>query len=372
MKASVMTLSLSNNYGATLQAYALVRKMNNLGIDTVAYKYIDKKRLTYGLTFKQKIYYFLWNFFKNTITLNKRNRLFKKFRKKNIPYTTKRYHNNKELCKNPGEYDVYLSGSDQIWNPDLFLYDLSYFLNFVPKGKKKVAYASSFGKSSFQSKYAETCGALLKDFSHIAVREESGINIVKELSGQDAECVLDPTLLLTAEEWEIVTEKAKKKAKKFNGILCYIMPGKKSVVDKIKETAEKLSKEKGLPIKYIGIKEYQIFKYGIKNCDIFVSPEDFVCYFKNASCVVTNSFHGTAFSLTFNKDFYVPIDGKIANGVALHERVLSILSKTGAENALVPVDEDINLKELNKKEVQEKLSKERTLSLEYLKKSIGV
>lgn len=371
MKAIIMTLALSFNYGAALQTYALARKLQDLGVATSVYKYIDMGRLTYGCSIKKKFIHTLWYYGKDIFNLWQKKIGFSRFRKKYIPLTKKRYHNNTELKKAPKDYDVYISGSDQIWNPDVFLYDTSYFFDFLPDTCKKISYASSFGKSTFNEKDKEKCGKLLAKYEKISVREDSGVGIVKELCGKEAECVLDPTMLLTRDDWDVIADDAKKKAKNFKGILCYIMPGDSKVVSAIVKTAEDLHKETSLPIMYIGIKEYEVFKYGMKNSDIFASPMDFVAYFKNAEYVVTNSFHGTAFSLIYGKKFYIPINDSLPKEKALHERVTSILKKTDAENAMFLVS-DMKRKEIDVEKIQKNLSSEREKSLEFLKDSLGV
>ncbi len=371
MKATIITLALSNNYGAVLQTYALAKKTQDLGVDTVVYKYNDTRRRTYGAPFYKKILSTAWHYGRDAFSFWQKRKGFNDFRKNYIPFTKKRYHNNDELKNAPQNYDVYISGSDQIWNPDIFLYDTSYFFDFLPDDCKRISYASSFGKGTFNESHKEKCGELLSKYSNISVREESGVEIVKDLCGKEAECVLDPTLLLKASEWDKIAENAKSKAKNFNGILCYIMPGDAKVVSTIVRVAEKLHKQTGLPIKYIGIKEYDMFRFGVKKCDIFVSPMDFVAYFKNAEYVVTNSFHGTAFSLIYNKKFYIPINDELQNGKALHERMLSITKKLEAENVLVPTS-NLELKELDLEKVQEHLNIEREKSLKYLKDSLGV
>lgn len=371
MKAIIMTLALSNNYGAALQTYALAKTVEDLGVETVVYNYNDTKRFTYGCSAIKKIIHTVWRYVKDAMSLWQKKLGFRKFRSKYISLTKKRYHNNSELQNAQDDYDVYISGSDQIWNPDVFLYDTSYFLDFLPDTCKRISYASSFGKSSFNEKDKEKCGKLLAKYEWISVREDSGVSIVKELCGKEAECVLDPTMLLTKNDWDIIADGAKKKAKNFKGILCYIMPGDSKVVSAIVKTAEVLHKETGLPIMYIGIKEYDVLKYGIKNCDIFASPMDFVAYFKNAEYVVTNSFHGTAFSLIYCKKFYIPINDSLPKEKALHERVTSILKKTDAENAMFLVS-DMKRKEIDVEKIQKSLCLEREKSLRFLKDSLGV
>lgn len=371
MKAVIMTLSLSNNYGAVLQTYALAKKVEDLGIETEVYKYNDPKRLTYGCSFSKKIIHRAWLYVRDALSLWQRKIGFSKFRKNNIPFTKERYYDNSQLKKAPQKYDVYISGSDQIWNPDIFLYDTSYFFDFLPDSCRRISYASSFGKSSFNGSYREKCGELLSKYDSISVREESGVSIVKELCGKQAVSVLDPAMLLTQDEWNVIAAQAKNKAKSFKGILCYIMPGDAKVVSAIVKKAKDLSEKTGLPIMYLGIKEYDVFKYGLKNSDIFASPMDFVAYFKNAEYVVTNSFHGTAFSLIYGKKFYIPINDSLPKEKALHERITSIVKQMDAENALLYISK-METKEIEVEKIQNNLSAQRECSLNVLKDSLGV
>lgn len=373
MKAAIMTLALSENYGAALQTYALCKAIEKNSVTSVVYKYNDKKRITDSLQGSAKIKHLIWKQLKTVLTLGIKAKKYRIFRSKYIPFTEHYFHNNDELKLDNENYDIYISGSDQIWNPDIFLHDTSYFLDFVPKGKKKISYASSFGKSTFNKSYYKKCAVLLSDFQEISVREESGTNIVKDLCGKEAKVVLDPTFLLDKQEWHELALNASKKAQNFKGILCYVMPGDSKVTDAIESIAQQLHQKTGLPICRIGIKEYDVLKYGYKQTDIFAGPLDFLAYFENAEYIVTNSFHGTAFSLNFQKKFYVVINKFLDDKEALHERVLSILDRLHAKNAIIYTD---NTKlpdtyNINYSEIETALNIERKNSYEYLKKALG-
>ena len=338
MKAAIITLAVSENQGAVLQTYALCKAIEKFDITPVVYKYNDNKRILGSLQGSAKIKHAVWKQLKRVITLGVKGKKYRLFRNQYIPFTTKRFDNNADLRNDDTKYDIYISGSDQIWNPDIFLYDTSYFLDFVPQGEIKISYASSFGKATFNKSYCKKCAELLNEYKKISVREESGIKIVKNLCGKNAEVVLDPTLLLDEREWHELAVHAKKKAKNFKGILCYVMPGDSTVTDAIESIAQQLHKKTGLSICRIGVKEYDILKYGYKQTDIFAGPLDFLSYFENAEYIVTNSFHGTAFSLNFSKKFYVVINKLLDSKEALHERVISLLDKVQANNAIIYTD----------------------------------
>lgn len=368
---SIITLSLSNNYGAILQTYALSKILKNYHLKVEVLNYNDDRRFTTGLSFISRIKHIMWYIIRYLLTFKQKETKFDYFRNKYIPLT-ERYYRNIDLKSKLPIYDIYMSGSDQIWNPDLFQFDKSYFLDFAPVGAKKVAYASSFGKAYFPQELIPECKDLLADFSYISVREYSGIQIVKDICGKNAEHVLDPTLLLDREEWQKITTEASKKAKCFKGILCYIMPGDKEVEDTIEKVAQQLHFRTKLPIMRIGLKEYKVLKYGNKGCDITASPFDYIQYFLNAEYVVTNSFHGTAFSVNFSKEFYVIENSSLDSKLALYERMNSFLSKVNAmdcivytNNPIIPIKWPVDIDKC-----QEELKKQREYSLNYLKKSI--
>lgn len=373
MKAAIMTLALSDNYGAALQCYGLSKALTDMGVENELYRYQDWSRITHGMSAVSRIKYEALKAAKRLLTGGARAKGFTAFREAYIPMTKRLYGKNAELRQEPGEYDVYISGSDQIWNPRLFVYDYSYFLDFVPEGKKKISYASSFGKAGFEDSYKEKCGKLLAQYSHISVREKSGKAIVKELCGKEAFTAVDPTLLLTKEDWEPLMENASKKSKEFNGILCYIMPGDKLVESAIERIAQQLHQKTGLPIMRLGIKEHKVFSYKHAEVDIKAGPAEYLAYFAGAQYVVTNSFHGTAFCVNFGKEAYIPINDTLPPEKALHERVKSLLTQVGAEELMLPASNPVLLeRDLDKEKIAANLAALRQESMDYLKRALEI
>ncbi|MBR5529137.1 MAG: polysaccharide pyruvyl transferase family protein [Oscillospiraceae bacterium] len=371
MKAAIMTLALSDNYGAALQCYGLSKALTDMGVDNELYRYQNWARITYGMSAVSRIKYEGLKAAKLLLTGGERAKRFTSFRETYIPMTKKLYENNDQLRQQPGDYDVYISGSDQIWNPRLFVFDYSYFLDFVPAEKKKISFASSFGKAGFEESYKEKCGKLLNEYSHISVREKSGETIVKELCGKDAVTSLDPTLLLTKEDWMPLTETASQKAKNFNGILCYIMPGDSLVEAAIEKLAQQLHEKTGLPIMRLGIKEHKVFSYKKDEVDIKAGPADFLAYFAGAKYVVTNSFHGTAFSVNFGKEAYIPINDTLPPEKALHERVKSLLAQVDGEALMVPASNPtLRSQALDQEKIAANLNALRQESKDYLKRAL--
>lgn len=372
MKASVITLVLSDNYGAALQSAAFAQALKSCGAEPTFYRYQDWSRITYGMSKAAHLKHFAFNCIKACLTQGVRQKRFDAFRESYIPMTEKLYGNNTELREAPGDYDVYISGSDQIWNPKLFLFDYSYFLDFAPEGAKRISYASSFGKADFEESYKEKCGNLLSQYSHISVREQSGEKIVKELCDRTPAVCVDPTLLLRKGEWAPMMKNAHKKAKAFNGILCYHMPGDALVQTAIESLAQQLHKKTGLPIMRLGIKEHTVFRYPKGETDIKAGPAEFLAYFAGAQYVVTNSFHGTAFAMNFGKECYNPINDTLPPEKALHERIVSLLTQTEATEQMLPASNPVLPKTntVDREKSQELLSKLRADSLTYLKNAL--
>lgn len=307
MKIGIVTFHDAKNYGAALQAYALCKYINNnlqnVDAEIVDYKckYLDAfydPSLAFGNSIKGRIKRFLAK-----TTLTQRNRVFAEFVKHNIPLSTRYDENNINSAQN---YDAYIAGSDMLWhwhtdsNGEHF--DNTYFLDFVKGNSKKNSYAASFGTESIDSKYEEHYKSMLKDFNNISVREESGIGFIEKFTGKKPLCHVDPTLLFTMQEWR----KIEKKPQKDSYILLYEVG---SISERMLSYAKKLANEKSKEL-IILLSEYD----PIKSKGIFgYSPQEFLGWFDNADYVITNSFHGTVFSILYHKQFLVEINSWIKN-----------------------------------------------------------
>lgn len=342
-KIGIITIQ-GDNYGATLQAVALNSYLNKAGFDAENLDYNDVNRVKNSLSLKQKIINDLWT--KVAVRLiigNKKKAKFEEFRKANIKFSEKQWRSKESLSADCPEYDIYISGSDQIWNPDVMRDDYNYLLAFAPDNAKKIAYASSFGKSKLPDNKKDTYKKYLLGFDSIAVREKSGKDIVNDLLGYMPEQVVDPTLLLSADDWGKLVSHIPSE-KKY--ILCYYMPGDKVVCDAIKNISETLSQKTGLKIVNLGLKEYYKFVPNM-DCRVDAGPADFVNLFLGAEYVVTNSFHGTAFSTNFSKKVYVPINKDLDSTKARHIRMVDYLKSIGMENAIIPVGKDGNIPDVS-------------------------
>lgn len=383
IKIGIITILKVNNYGAELQAFALQKKLSNMGYNAEIIDYLYYKHKNHKPTKKSKpfvssnlqkrikeivLYRFVNPFMEMVIpiiNINFRNRLnkFNTFHKK---YTklSKTFHSIDSLYSFNHNYDVFIVGSDQVWNPGTGTSIEPYFLTFAPAGKRKIAYASSFGVTTIAEQNKANYGEYLSNLDAISVREQSGIQLVKELSGRDAVHVLDPTLLLTQEEWLPFSDKKNIYPNKY--ILIYLL----SESGYINDIAYKLSAALGLPILKIckwgiGIKNYP----NILNI-VDAGPSEFLNLFQGASFVITNSFHGTAFSVNFRIPFYSIISKSKRN----NSRIESLLQKTQLTNRLLIEGQNLeinqNCLEIDFNDVGKILDAEREKSIQYLKNSI--
>lgn len=319
-KIGVITLQPSKNYGAVLQQFALQQFVLSLGFDVELINYSNPIYGSKKFSFWRKLKFI---FFKHIIvpisTGNIRERRTKDFYRKHINVSKVVYKTPISLLSSLSIYDGFLVGSDQVWNPKIIGDDSNYFLNFAYDIKPTASYAASFGTSKIEARYEKKISEFLMNIDYLSVREFEGKQIVKSLTGRSSNVHIDPTLLLTTQMWLGVSSN---KIKKDNYILCYYMPGDIIVNKLIKETALYISKKKGLSIINIGLKEYFNFK---KNNFLTAGPSEFIELISKAKYVITNSFHGTALSIKFNKPFFVPVNNYLQNNNSLNSRVETLL-----------------------------------------------
>jgi hypothetical protein len=291
---------------------------------------------------------------------SKKRKMFFDFIKKNVKVSQKKY-NKINIFDANNEYDSFLTGSDQVFNLGCSNYDKAYFLKFVKDNKKKNSYAASFGFEKAPEKDVEEYGDLLKDFNNISIRENQGVKIVKDIVGRDAIEVLDPTMLLDKNDWSKIIKESKAKDEKY--ILVYGMKN----ADNLLVFAKKIQKLTNLPIIFI---KDSLMKETDKNltCNIKyrkdVSPAEWVELFLNSEYIVTNSFHGTAFSINFNKKFFTEL---LAPETKVNSRLENILDMFDLRDrqileSTIPTTEEIDYKKVN-----EILEEKKKISIDYLK-----
>lgn len=287
MKIGIVTFPTAINYGTALQAAALgnVLKEKNHEISFLDHRcsLIDSTNSIFDIKHILNIKYTLAHLYNMREAIQRKNN-FSLFQQRHIQLGT----------DTPENYDIIVAGSDQIWNYNLTENDWFYFLDFTKKNTKKVAYAASFGLSSIDTQHKDKINLFLKDFDFLSVREKTAVDIINDLSDIDVPVVLDPTLLITRNSWKNMTKTTEKDS---GYIFVYTVFNS----DKIWEYAKFLSNKTGLPIKTISYSKLHRHN-AIYN--FTAGPDDWVNYMLNADYVVTNSFHGVAFSINFNKNFF--------------------------------------------------------------------
>ena len=355
MKVGIMTFHTALNYGAVLQAYALNKTLIDKGVEAEIIDYsapfnekrFAPKKLSYFLNIRNLYSVLFCNSYQRH---NKR--IFDDF-KNNCLRLSKPIYNQKELGDVVNNYDVFIVGSDQVWNLACTERDDSYFLPFVNANRKKNSYAASIGYAHFPESERAHYKALIEAFNKISVRETSAVKAIKEITGRNVSLVLDPTLLLTKEKWRALFSNVD--CRKYKFLLLYLMSEDRVLI----KFAKKLAKEKNLKIIYI---TQRFFKLpGVIN-QRDVSIPQWLSLFHEAEIVVTNSFHGLAFSINFDKDFFTRyIPRSIANS-----RLQTLLDMFDLHYRRIDSDSFNKEKCINTEKNQEKLEILREKSINFL------
>lgn len=367
-KISTITFHASYNYGSNLQAFALQEFILGLSNNKYNYEIINLRT-----TEQKKLYKCLFDekgikknikkviYIKDKKALYKKQELFEKFinEKLNI---TKEYNSLEELKKVNWNSDYYIAGSDQLWNLMPIDFDWANYLEFV-ESDNKISYAASFGPKPqvWNEAEKERVKKNLMKFKYLSVREEGSYNNVKELTGKSAEIHIDPTMLLTKEEWE----KNIPQERLYKGKYIFLYNLKSSEYVKL---AHKISKELKLPVLISKEGRIEEVFYGFKR-KFDVGPLEFLNLIKYSELTLSSSFHGTIFSILLNKPFFT-LKGK------KDFRIQTLLEKMNLGDRSIDFDD---YKEKCKKafdidfsETYKLLDEEREKSKKYLMKALDI
>ena len=338
MKIGILTILNVNNYGAELQCCALQRKLQKLGYDAEVINYLfginpnhqfDGERRTVPISFKQNLKVRLLPVVQNLFCMfhqkNKalRTQRFNEFHSQYNRLTPIEYPSVKSLYAADFNYDVLCIGSDQVWNYEKGYSLEPFFASFDKKGTKKITYASSIGLSSLSKEAEDVFTKELSMFSQISVREQQASDLLGKLLHRDIDVVLDPTLILDSKEWLEVAKFDMCPQEKY--LLVYIVTIKPC--DYVLTLARHIAKERNLKIVRICRDAYPEHSGDDVEEILTAGPSDFVGLFARAEFVVTNSFHGTVFSINFSKPFYSVIKSQHST----NSRLTSILKKLDLE-----------------------------------------
>lgn len=365
------------NYGSLLQSYAMQEFLKDEGFDVeiISYKKTNKikqaMRLLYWPMFKTQCKVFYKKLYIALIKrslkpyFNRKYTALNQFIDKYFIFSPE-YIGRRNLIKGTANYDAFVLGSDQVWNP--LNYGADYFsMSWIPDAILKVTYAASFGVSNLPRYQIKKTSKDLARIDYISVRESGGKKIVKELTGREVPVVVDPTLLVNFDCWQKFAEKTLLKNQKY--VMCYFL----GTIAAHRDTAKKLSRDLGLPIVTLPHGD-EIVKADFDFGDILpesVGPEEFVNLIANAEYVITDSFHGTVFSILFRKRLIVfnRYDESFSSLESTNSRLSSILKLLGIECRLFNSKNGIQkemFEQIDYDVVHLRLNELRMTSKEYL------
>lgn len=326
MKVCIATIFNVSNYGTVLQAYATQKIIERYGCEVEIINYITKQR-----TISRKLFWspdrykenpllrllYILSRFPNNIY---KTIIFRRFQKKWLKLSKRKYITIQDLVKNPPQADIYLTGSDQVWNSDYNEgIDYGFFLDFGDESKIRCSYAASLGMEHIPASEIDEYKRLLEKYRIITVREQMAVDELNKIEFK-SEIVLDPTLVVKKDEWISI---GKNNMKLHDYILVMVLYGEDCGIPDI---AKKISEETNSTIVELCWNPFNHRKwktiYG-------KSPEEFISFVNNAKFIITNSFHVTAFSINFGKQFIAVKREKYNN------RISSLLNLFGLENRYI-------------------------------------
>ena len=350
MKIGILTFFNANNYGAVLQAYALQKKTAQILGESECIDYkceaIDKvhriRKLDLKLGLKRNLKNLAWN------SLNKpRFKAFAPFREA-IPHSEP--YNKETIAQANNRYDAFITGSDQVFNLELTGEDTAYYLDFADNGKKRFSYAASMGQ------YFERCEDVYREkmsaFDLLSFREENMTDKVRERLGLDCCTVPDPVFLYSGEEWKKLLSIKQNNNEKY--IAVYALFGSAELF----RSAEKLARENGCKL-------FVITKIGRPrvNADKIIrnaGPKVFVELIANAEYVLSDSFHGTAFSMLLEKQFYTALPPKAT------DRITGLLKTDALKKRIISDPDSITANRIDESEMKTVTEDLKSIGEEYL------
>lgn len=355
MKIGILTFHKAYNYGAILQTFALQKKLTEMGYESEIIDYLSKEKKKDIQLFSYKsdesIKYNVVNFIKDIYRVWK-NRKFNEFIFKELKLSAASYSTFDEMkvLDDSDTYNVYIVGSDQVWNINNNKNDKTYLLSFVNKYSKKCSYAASIGNAEFNTETHDLYFNELSKFRVLTVREQSSIDKFDFLSLNHAKVCLDPTLLL---DKTIYSSIASKRVERNRYAFLYTIEEERN----LRNFAKNFCKINHL--KLIDSKRSMSFFY-------HSSPYDFLSFIQNADYVFTNSFHGTAFSVILQKQFVTEVNTKYR----LNNRSFDLLSKLGISSRDIDARDFQPKKIIDYDSVQKKINLLRHQSTAVLKEIV--
>ena len=363
MKVGILTFPNSVSYGACLQMIALQDTVRRLGheVEIINYhnpymkaeKHVGKGENPIKRALRRRV----------RLLLHRRlYRRFRRFERQHAAYhPTRAFTDKGRLTAIGGRYDAVICGSDQVWNPHITNADSSYFLDFCGDGTKRVAYAPSFGVVTFPDGFEEKMAPELKKFHALSARELPGKELVERLTGRDTTIVTDPTWLVDAADWAAMEQPHP--AATGDYVLYFVVNQSKELLAQCKAFA----KQHGLKVVVVGGNPVT----AAKNKDpmlayaLDVGPEQWLYLVHHAKHIFTNSFHGTAFSVLFERDLYVQVPGH--NG----SRLQQVLDSLGMAHREVLEGRELSDAPIDYAQARDVFAQLKAQSLHYLENALG-
>ncbi|MCC5829616.1 MAG: polysaccharide pyruvyl transferase family protein [Phycisphaeraceae bacterium] len=325
MKIGILTFHFAENYGAVMQAYALMAHLRSLGHDAELIDY-RPRYMTHGgrlriptsrrnLKINAQVLFIKWANLKTKLLSRGFADQFTEFQRQHLILSERTLTSHDELRHVADQYHAVVCGSDQIWNPPLrYGLDPAYFAAFAPPSVRKIAYAASFGRSDIEEEYHPRLRELLLQMDDLGVREQSGIDLIDRLTGRKAILTPDPTFLLNDYSRIMGTAESEE------FLFAYVLRGQGLIGELIHKFGEKLKIKAVTPFN-----PHQRWKLDAEQRTL--SPGDWLAHIRRARFVVTNSFHGTVFCILFQKPFVaIGLDGKKRS---LSGRLTALLEQMG-------------------------------------------
>ncbi len=379
--------SFLNNYGAALQGYALQRVIRDMGYDAKIIRYDGygpKRRFGLAKDIVKKILGIKRGVMSNEekarkahlekvaqchkLEIDNRAEYFKRFQDDTMQFYSGERMTWEKLQKCPPQFDMYVCGSDQIWNPVFHggICDRGYFLDFAPEGRKRIAYAPSLGTDVLPESCKTEMKMLIDKMSAVSVREAKGAALLSELMGRKIDPVIDPTLLLTKEEWLNVSAVPDGLPEKY--ILCYRFSDNPETLGAVETISQKTSLPVvSLPLSPITMEDPFINEYR-------AGPREFIGLINGAELVCTDSFHATVFSFLMDTPFLTFMREQYNKGASsMNSRVVNLLQTVNLTERIITAEKDVDYNNVFKADYSEgkqNIAQLRKKAMAYLKDAL--
>lgn len=369
-KVGIMTWIQYQNYGTALQAGALSNIIKMMGYKPFNINYCPRAINDSSHSSLKGIYdkgiETIKRTFNGQYTSEIKSKLYRKYITENLN-VTEPCNTKVELADLNDYFDAFVCGSDQIWTPLGF--DENYFLSYVRNPDKIIAYAPSIGLTKIENPVVrKKMKHLIGRFKHLSIREQQGAELIRRLCDKNAKVVLDPTLLLSPKEWNVFEQQATYKTSLLPDkyIICYFLGDYTQYMQKVKEISNKLH------MPYFIIPQFKLQSQDEHCVPFDVGPAEFLKLWSHAAYAITDSFHGVAFSLNYNKPFSVFKRFKEDARDNQNSRVINILRLVNLESRILENNGQPNsFLELDFSEANYRLNELRKQSLEYLKRALS-